>query len=235
MASGLYASLWTARAAFPIMRDQSSGPRWSLLRRSTARSAVATELPTTRPRKRSAASARTLANEFGPYGIRVNVVPACGAQPCVRSVLSRRSEAHGHGARLNPMRRHGRAEEDMAHVLWPGSASDAARWSTGQSLYMSGGSAPARSAAVPQRRDFILVMSAAHISPVLWPSSWDSTRSAPALQTGSSVTARVALLSIDDERQLQQQRRRKFIANEIGIPRRTPIVSRSRCDTVATT
>ena len=80
----------------------------------------------------------TLANEFGPHGVTVNVVLPAGLSSSYEAFYKddpKRAEAV---ARLNPMRRHGRAEEDVGGAVL-GLVSDAARYVTGQSLYVDGG------------------------------------------------------------------------------------------------
>ena len=136
--SGLYASLWTARAAFPIMRDQSSG---RIVNFASINGAFGSRYGTAYNAAKEAIRSltRTLANEFGPYGITVNVVLPAGLSPAYEAFYRDDPKRADAVARLNPMRRHGRAEEDIGAAV-AGLASDAARYITGQSLYIDGGS-----------------------------------------------------------------------------------------------
>jgi len=81
---------------------------------------------------------RTLANEFGPHGVTVNVVLPAGLSPAYEAFYKDDPKRADAVARLNPMRRHGRAEEDIGSAVL-GLACDAARYITGQSLYIDGG------------------------------------------------------------------------------------------------
>ncbi len=81
---------------------------------------------------------RTLANEFGPHGVTVNVVLPAGLSPAYEAFYRDDPKRADAVARVNPMRRHGRAEEDIGAAV-AGLASDAARYITGQSLYVDGG------------------------------------------------------------------------------------------------
>jgi NAD(P)-dependent dehydrogenase (short-subunit alcohol dehydrogenase family) len=135
--SGLYASLWTARAAFPIMRDQGAG---RIINFASINGAFGSRYGAAYNAAKEAIRGltRTLANEFGPFGITVNVVLPAGLSPAYEAFYRddpKRAEAV---ARLNPMRRHGRAEEDIGAAV-AGLAYDAARYITGQSLYIDGG------------------------------------------------------------------------------------------------
>jgi len=136
--SGLYASLWTARAIFPYMRDQGSG---RIVNFASINGAFGSRYGTAYNAAKEAIRGltRTLANEFGPHGITVNVVLPAGLSPAYEAFYRddpKRAEAV---ARLNPMRRHGRAEEDIGAAV-AGLVSDAASFITGQSLYIDGGS-----------------------------------------------------------------------------------------------
>jgi NAD(P)-dependent dehydrogenase (short-subunit alcohol dehydrogenase family) len=136
--SGLYAALWTARAAFPIMRDQGAG---RIVNFASINSAFGSRYGAAYNAAKEAIRGltRTLANEFGPYGITVNVVLPAGLSPAYEAFYRDDIKRAAAVARLNPMRRHGRAEEDIGAAV-AGLASDAARYITGQSLYIDGGS-----------------------------------------------------------------------------------------------
>jgi NAD(P)-dependent dehydrogenase (short-subunit alcohol dehydrogenase family) len=136
--SGLYASLWTARAAFQVMRDQRAG---RIINFASINGAFGSRYGTAYNAAKEAIRGltRTLANEFGPYGITVNVVLPAGLSPAYEAFYRDDPKRADAVARLNPMRRHGRAEEDIGAAV-AGLASDAACYITGQSLYIDGGS-----------------------------------------------------------------------------------------------
>jgi NAD(P)-dependent dehydrogenase (short-subunit alcohol dehydrogenase family) len=136
--SGLYASMWTARAAFPFMCDRGGG---RIVNFASINAAFGSRYGTAYNAAKEAVRGltRTLANEFGPHGITVNVVLPAGLSPAYEAFYRddpKRAEAV---ARVNPMRRHGRAEEDIGAAV-AGLVSEAARYITGQSLYIDGGS-----------------------------------------------------------------------------------------------
>jgi NAD(P)-dependent dehydrogenase (short-subunit alcohol dehydrogenase family) len=137
LASGLYASLWTSRAALPHMIAAGGG---RIVNFASINGAFGSRYGTAYNATKEAIRGltRTLANEFGPHGVTVNVVLPAGMSPAYEAFYKgdpRRAEAV---ARLNPMRRHGRAEEDIGSAVL-GLVSDAARYVTGQSLYVDGG------------------------------------------------------------------------------------------------
>ncbi len=138
LASGLYASLWTARAALPHMVAAGGG---RIVNFASINGAYGSRYGTAYNATKEAVRGltRTLANEFGPHGITVNVVLPAGLSPSYEAFYKddpKRAEAV---AKLNPMRRHGRAEEDIGGAVL-GLCCDAARYITGQSLYIDGGS-----------------------------------------------------------------------------------------------
>jgi NAD(P)-dependent dehydrogenase (short-subunit alcohol dehydrogenase family) len=135
--SGLYASLWTARAAFQVMRDQRAG---RIINFASINGAFGSRYGTAYNAAKEAIRGltRTLANEFGPYGITVNVVLPAGRSPAYEAFYRDDPKRAAAVARLNPMRRHGRAEEDIGAAV-AGLAHEAARYITGQSLYIDGG------------------------------------------------------------------------------------------------
>ena len=138
LASGLYASLWTAQAALPHMIAAGSG---RIVNFASINGAYGSRYGAAYNATKEAVRGltRTLANEFGPHGVTVNVVLPAGLSPAYEAFYKddpKRAEAV---ARLNPMRRHGRAEEDIGGAVL-GLCSDAARYITGQSLYIDGGS-----------------------------------------------------------------------------------------------
>jgi NAD(P)-dependent dehydrogenase (short-subunit alcohol dehydrogenase family) len=138
LASGLHASLWTARAALPHMTRIGGG---RIVNFGSINGAFGSRYGAAYNATKEAIRGltRTLANEFGPHGITVNVVLPAGLSPAYEGFYRDDPKRADAVARLNPMRRHGRAEEDIGAAI-AGLASDAACYVTGQSLYIDGGS-----------------------------------------------------------------------------------------------
>ena len=137
LASGLYASLWTAQAALPWLQRAGGGRIVNFASINGAfGSRYGAAYNATKEGIRGLT--RTLANEWGRFGITVNVVLPAGMSPAYEAFYRddpRRADAV---ARLNPMRRHGRAAEDIGAAV-VGLVCDEARYITGQSLYIDGG------------------------------------------------------------------------------------------------
>lgn len=138
LASGLYASLWTCRAALPHMIAAGGG---RMINFASINGAFGSRYGTAYNAAKEAIRGltRTLANEFGPHGVTVNVVLPAGLSPAYEAFYKDDPKRAAAVAQLNPMRRHGRAEEDIGAAV-AGLCSDAARYITGQSLYLDGGS-----------------------------------------------------------------------------------------------
>ena len=137
MSSGLHASLWTARAAVPHMIAAGGG---RIVNFASINGAYGSRYGTAYNATKEAIRGltRTLANEFGPQGITVNVVLPAGLSPAYEAFYKDDPKRADAVARLNPMRRHGRAEEDIGGAVLA-LCTDAARYITGQSLYIDGG------------------------------------------------------------------------------------------------
>jgi NAD(P)-dependent dehydrogenase (short-subunit alcohol dehydrogenase family) len=137
LASGLYASLWTARAALPHFGRAHGG---AIVNFASINGAFGARYGTAYNATKEAIRGltRTLANEFGPAGVTVNVVLPAGLSPAYEAFYRDDPKRADAVARQNPMRRHGRAEDDIGAAV-AGLASDAARYITGQSLYIDGG------------------------------------------------------------------------------------------------
>lgn len=148
LASGLMASLWTARAAFAHLCASGSG---RIVNFASINGVFGSRYGTAYNAAKEAIRGltRTLANEFGPHGITVNVVLPAGLSPAYEAFYRDDPKRADAVARLNPMRRHGRAEEDIGAAV-AGLASEAAGYITGQSLYIDGG---AHLLGLPQMHD----------------------------------------------------------------------------------
>jgi NAD(P)-dependent dehydrogenase (short-subunit alcohol dehydrogenase family) len=136
LGSGLYASLWTSRAACEHMRAAGGG---RIVNFASINGVFGSRYGTAYNAAKEAIRGftRTLANEWGAYGITVNVVLPAGLSPAYEAFYRDDPKRADAVARLNPMRRHGRPEEDIGGAVL-GLVSDAASFITGQSLYIDG-------------------------------------------------------------------------------------------------
>jgi len=137
LASGLYASLWTAQAALPWLVRSGRG---RIVNVASINGAFGSRYGAAYNATKEAIRGltRTLANEWGRHGIAVNAVLPAGLSPAYEAFYRddpRRAQAV---ERANPMRRHGRPLEDIGAAI-TGLVSDEARYITGESLYIDGG------------------------------------------------------------------------------------------------
>jgi NAD(P)-dependent dehydrogenase (short-subunit alcohol dehydrogenase family) len=135
--SGLHASLWTSRAAFPYMRDGGGG---RIVNVASINGAFGSKFGAAYNSTKEAIRGltRTLANEFGSFGITVNAILPAGWSRSYEEFYKGDTKKIDAVARQNPMRRHGRAAEDIGAAV-AGLCADSARFITGQSLYVDGG------------------------------------------------------------------------------------------------
>jgi len=135
--SGLLASLWTSQAALPHLIAAGEG---RIINFASINGAYGSRYGAAYNATKEAIRGltRTLANEFGPHGVTVNVVLPAGLSPAYEAFYAGDPQRAAAVARLNPMRRHGLAEDDIGGAVLA-LASDAARYITGQSLYIDGG------------------------------------------------------------------------------------------------
>lgn len=137
LASGLYASLWTAQAALPHMRARGGG-RIVNFGSINADFGARFGAHYNATKEAIRGLTKTLANEWGRFGITVNMVLPAGLSPAFEAFVAA-DPARGEAMmRQHPMRRHGRAEEDIGAAV-VGLASDHACFITGQALYIDGG------------------------------------------------------------------------------------------------
>ena len=131
------ASLWTAQAALPHMIAAGAG---RIINFASINGAFGSRYGVAYNCAKEAIRGltRTLANEFGQYGVTVNVVLPAGLSPAYEAFYAGDPQRAAAVARLNPMRRHGMAEQDIGSAVL-GLACDAARFITGQELYVDGG------------------------------------------------------------------------------------------------
>jgi NAD(P)-dependent dehydrogenase (short-subunit alcohol dehydrogenase family) len=136
--SGLYASLWTSQAALPYFQKAGGG---RIINFASINGAYGSRygLAYNAAKESIRGLTRTLANEWGRYNITVNVVLPSGMSPAYAAFYQDDPQKSDAVARLNPMRRHGRADEDIGNAVL-GLALESARYITGQSLFIDGGS-----------------------------------------------------------------------------------------------
>ena len=135
--SGLYASLWTGQAALPWFIQRGGG---RIINFASVNGAYGSRfgLAYNAAKEAIRGLTRTLANEWGQHNITVNVVLPSGWSPAYQAFYGDNLQKLEGVARQTPMRRHGRAEEDIGSAVL-GLASDDSRFITGQSLYIDGG------------------------------------------------------------------------------------------------
>jgi len=135
--SGLYASLWTGQAALPFFREAGAG---RIVNFASVNSVYGSRygLAYNAAKEGIRGLTRTLANEWGRYNVTVNVVMPSGWSPSYAAFYQDDPKKADAVAGLNPMRRHGRAEEDIGSAVL-GLVADTGRFITGQSLFIDGG------------------------------------------------------------------------------------------------
>ncbi|MGF6660267.1 NAD(P)-dependent dehydrogenase (short-subunit alcohol dehydrogenase family) [Paraburkholderia atlantica] len=135
--SGLYGSLWASQAALPWFR-QAGGGRIVNFGSINAVYGSKYGLAYNAAKEAIRGLTRTLANEWGRDNITVNAVLPSGWSPSYAAFYRGDAKKAEAVARLNPMRRHGRAEEDIGAAVL-GLVSEHGRFITGQSLFIDGG------------------------------------------------------------------------------------------------
>jgi NAD(P)-dependent dehydrogenase (short-subunit alcohol dehydrogenase family) len=135
--SGLYGSLWTSQASLPFFRAVGAG---RIVNFASINGVYGSKYGIAYNAAKEAIRGltRTLANEWGQYNVTVNVVLPSGVSPSYEAFYENDPKKADAVARLNPMRRHGRAEEDIGAAVL-GLVSDYGRYITGQSLFIDGG------------------------------------------------------------------------------------------------
>lgn len=135
--SGLWATWWSMRAAFPIMRDQNAGRIINFYSIDAEAGAwLHGDYNATKDAIRGLT--RSAAAEWARFNILVNAV-APAAAGTVFEELSRAMPGFAEtAAAMNPLGRVGDPEEDVAPVL-VFLASDDARYVTGETIHVDGG------------------------------------------------------------------------------------------------
>jgi NAD(P)-dependent dehydrogenase (short-subunit alcohol dehydrogenase family) len=135
--SGLYGSLWTSQAALPHLKKAGGG---RIVNFASINGVYGSRYGVAYNAAKEAIRGltRTLANEWGRYNITVNVVLPSGMSPSYAAFYKDDQKKADAVAKLNPMRRHGRAEDDIGKAVL-GLVSESGRYITGQSLFIDGG------------------------------------------------------------------------------------------------
>ena len=135
--SGVYASLWTSQAALPWFQRAGGG---RIINFGSLNGVYGSKfgLAYNSTKEGIRGLTRTLANEWGHHQITVNVVLPSGWSPAYESFYGDDLKKMEAVARQTPMRRHGRAEEDIGSAVL-GLAGETGRFITGQSLFIDGG------------------------------------------------------------------------------------------------
>ncbi|MGP3792602.1 SDR family NAD(P)-dependent oxidoreductase [Pseudomonas sp. B392_1p] len=135
--SGVYASLWTGQAALPWFIRAGGG---RIINFGSLNGVYGSKFGlaynTTKEGMRGLT--RTLANEWGRHNVTVNMVLPSGVSPAYEAFYGDDLKKMEAVARQTPMRRHGRAQEDIGNAVL-GLAAESGRFITGQSLFIDGG------------------------------------------------------------------------------------------------
>ena len=135
--SGVYASLWTCQAALPWFIRAGGG---RIINFASVNGVYGSKfgLPYNTTKEGIRGLTRTLANEWGRHKVTVNVVLPSGLSPAYEAFYAEDRKKMEAVAKQTPMRRHGRAQEDIGNAVL-GLAGESGRFITGQSLFIDGG------------------------------------------------------------------------------------------------
>jgi NAD(P)-dependent dehydrogenase (short-subunit alcohol dehydrogenase family) len=135
---GFYGPMWAMQAAFPTMRSQGYGRIVNLCSLNGVNAHVGTaEYNAAKEALR--ALTRTAAREWAPHGIVVNAICPGAKTAAARAVFAEHPELEAMADASNPMGRLGDPDADIAPVA-VFLASDDARYLTGNTLFVDGGS-----------------------------------------------------------------------------------------------
>ena len=138
MSVAYYGPFWAMQAVFPIMRAQGRGSIVNLCSLNGVNAHMGTaEYNCAKEALR--ALTRTAAHEWAPYGIVANVICPGAKTAAFRSLAEEHPEIARMADDTNPMGRLGDPELDIAPVA-VFLASDDARYLTGNTLFVDGGS-----------------------------------------------------------------------------------------------
>jgi len=148
LGTGTYASLWLAQAAFPAMRDQGGGV---ILNMGSGSSDCGLRYGLSYNANKEALKGitRTLANEWGKYNIRVNIImPAAESAGAESLVISGTALAESDPAARKHLetltetlkyQQFTMGQPEQVALVALGLASDTGRFLTGQVIYADGG------------------------------------------------------------------------------------------------
>jgi NAD(P)-dependent dehydrogenase (short-subunit alcohol dehydrogenase family) len=135
--TGLFATKWMMTEAFPTMRDQGGGCIINVSSSYGVQSGANTgDYSATKEAIRSIT--RTAANEWGRYGIRVNVINPAAESAGLKNWAKANPEFYRQSLRIIPLKRYGDPEADLGGLMLA-LASEEARFITGQTFCGDGG------------------------------------------------------------------------------------------------
>lgn len=137
-AMGYYGPYWAMRAAFPHMKKQGWGRVINMCSLNGVNAHMGT-LEYNSAKEALRALTRTAAREWAPTGVVVNAVCPGAKSAAFRRMAAEHPEIEAAADRANPMGRLGDPEADIAPVA-VFLASDGARYLTGNTLFVDGGS-----------------------------------------------------------------------------------------------
>lgn len=138
MSVGFYGPFWAMQAAFPVMKAQHRGNIINLCSLNGVNAHIGTaEYNCAKEALRTLS--RTAAREWAPHGIVCNVICPGAKSAAFRRTMREHPELEAAADAANPMGRIGDPEGDIAPVA-VFLASDDARYLTGNTLYVDGGS-----------------------------------------------------------------------------------------------
>ena len=135
---GFLGPFWAMLAAHPIMKARGWGRIINFCSLNGVNAHMGTAEYNTSKEALRAAS-RTAAREWAPDGIAINVICPAAKSTSFRTVMGEHPELEASADAANPMGRIGDCYEDIAPVA-VFLASEAARYLTGNTLYVDGGS-----------------------------------------------------------------------------------------------
>jgi NAD(P)-dependent dehydrogenase (short-subunit alcohol dehydrogenase family) len=137
-AVGYYGPFWAMQAAFPTMKARGYGRIISLCSLNGVNAHIGTtEYNSAKEALR--ALTRTAAREWAPYGIVANIICPGAKSAAFERVVAKNPELVASADAANPMGRLGDPEHDIAPVA-VFLASEGARYLTGNTLFVDGGS-----------------------------------------------------------------------------------------------
>lgn len=135
---GFWSGLWSMKAVFPYMKSQQRGRIINVCSLNGVNAHMGSaEYNVGKEALR--AYSRSAAREWAPYQIGVNVICPAAATSSFKQFAEMEPEMAANAATANPMGRMGDPENDIAGVAYF-LASDDARYFTGNTLFVDGGS-----------------------------------------------------------------------------------------------